>query len=106
MSAVASLFIVLFIALGLAVTAAAIVRSAPSRRSDRDEGDGGGGGGGSQRRVPPRRPPEPPGASPDWWPRFEREFAEYASRRRPSVTSRAGRRAVSGAREPSAARLR
>jgi hypothetical protein len=83
MSAVACLLVVLLVALGLAVLAVAVTRSAPSRRKGDAGDDGqGGGGGGSQRRVPPGPPPEPSGASPDWWPRFEREFADYVRRAR------------------------
>jgi hypothetical protein len=51
--------------LGLSLAAAPLLRP----RGD-DGGDDGGGGG----------PGGPPG-DPPWWPRFEREFREYADRR-------------------------
>jgi hypothetical protein len=46
-----------------------------SRRSGDDDEDGGGGG---NRPVGPRPPPN---QDPEWWPEFERQFSEYASRR-------------------------
>ena len=44
---------------------------------DGDDDDSGSDGGGPGRRRPsPRRPPS---SSPDWWPEFEREFADYVA---------------------------
>jgi hypothetical protein len=49
-----------------------------------DNGDGEGGGGGGGRRGP--RHPEPgpslPDDDPEWWPQFERDFADYLQARR------------------------
>jgi hypothetical protein len=48
---------------------------------DHDDGEGGGGGGG---RRGPRRPEPRPSLpdDPEWWPQFERDFAEYLNTRR------------------------
>lgn len=87
MSVVGCLFLVLVIGLGIAGMVAAIVRSPTASRPRDDGDDDGGGGGGSRPRVPPDAPPEPSGITPDWWPRFEREFADYVRERKRTVTA-------------------
>ena len=42
-----------------------------------DDGDDGSDGGGPGRRRP--APGRPPSAPPDWWPEFEREFADHVA---------------------------
>jgi hypothetical protein len=78
--ALAGCLLVVIAALGLILLAAAYSGARAERGAGEDD-DGGGGGGGSVRRTPLGRPPEPPGAEPEWWPRFEREFAAYARER-------------------------
>jgi hypothetical protein len=66
----------------LAVVVAVLNARGTSRAPDGgDDGDGGGDDGGSMPRVPPHHPPGPPDTGePDWWPEFERAFADYARR--------------------------
>ena len=47
-----------------------------------DFGEGGGGGRGPRRPDPPEPAPD---GEPEWWDRFEQEFAAYAERSRPAV---------------------
>jgi hypothetical protein len=83
-SGMGTLVIALLTVIGLTVLAAVALRHGGYRGSGPGEADGDDGGG-SLPRVPPQRPPEPPdGLEPDWWPDFEREFAEYAAGRRNS----------------------
>lgn len=69
---------VLWICLVLAVASldvwlcVGMIRSLRSRGDDEDD-DGGG------RRRGPDRPRLGPTEDPEWWPEFEREFAEYAA---------------------------
>ena len=51
-----------------------VIASRWRRGGDDAEGEGGGG----NLRVPPHRPPDAPsGDEPEWWPEFERSFADY-----------------------------
>lgn len=65
----------------LAALIAAARTSGGGHGPGHDDEQGSGGGGGSDRL--PRPPLTPPGAGePAWWPQFERDLAEYVSRRR------------------------
>ena len=57
----------------------------PGADDDNSDEDGGG-----NDRTGPRRPVPPGDRDPEWWPRFEREFAAYVARL--PVESGAGRR--------------
>jgi hypothetical protein len=50
--------------------------------SGKDGGSGGGGPRGGEDRPPPHSPDEGGDFEPAWWPRFEREFADYVKRSR------------------------
>src|SRR3954451_20887741 len=68
----------MLVALALAAVAV-VVRALGARRAGPDHDDDRGGEDGGLRRTP--RPPRPPdGGDPDWWPTFEREFAEHVDR--------------------------
>src|SRR5947207_3124214 len=57
-----------------------------ARHPDDPGGDGDGGWGGGGGRYPPPHSPRT-GPEPDWWPEFERQFAEHV-RRQPTETAR------------------
>jgi hypothetical protein len=65
---------------------------------DDSDSDSGGGGGNDRRKGPPDR--SGGGGEPEWWPVFEREFADYAAHtgRVASTIGGGSARAPSGAR--------
>lgn len=80
---VAALLIALFAAIVLALVVVGLSRPQRGDRRYGSDEDSGGDDGGSKPRVPPPHPPNSPDdAEPEWWPEFEREFADYARRAR------------------------
>ncbi len=62
------------------------VRTIRSRHSGGDDEDDAGGGG----LMGPSSPSPRPSEDPDWWPEFERQFGEYASRPSTRTAERRG----------------
>jgi hypothetical protein len=60
---------------GLVIAVIALFSEPPPDRRDGGEGDSGPGGGGGPGGGAPDGPLG--GTDPDWWPEFERQFAEY-----------------------------
>jgi len=64
----------------LGLAAIVWVATSSARKQGPGEDDSPGGGSGGQPRPGPA--PGPPSAEPDWWPEFERQFAEHVHRAR------------------------
>ncbi len=86
---VATIVAVVTALLGLLAGVGIVVRALLGLAGDDgdDAGDDGGGGPGRRRPLPRRPPPAPP----DWWPEFEREFADHvrADSRKRGIETRA-----------------
>jgi hypothetical protein len=64
---------------GVLITLIVMSIQPPTDRRDGPDGDSGSGGGGHGPRGGGPEGPEPAGHDPEWWPDFERQFAEYVT---------------------------
>jgi hypothetical protein len=63
--------------LGLLIVMTVMLIQLPTDRRDGTDGDWGSGGGGPGPKGGGPGGPHPTGDDPEWWPEFERQFAEY-----------------------------
>jgi hypothetical protein len=65
--------------LGVLIVLIVMVGQPPTDRRHGNGGDSGSGGGGRGPRGEGPDGPPPTGHDPEWWPEFERQFAEYVT---------------------------
>ena len=65
--------------LGVLIVLIVMLGRPPTDRRHRNGGDSGSGGGGRGPRGGGPDVPQPSGHDPEWWPEFERQFAEYVT---------------------------